>query len=515
MILGFAVLVATFAGLSVATTANMDRLNAEIRVIRTGYLHLALRSRDLHEKQAALLDYLRDELVGESTPRRVQSRIRRGREARNRPLDEIGRNLASQTAVPRVHEPLLDRSRAAFAQIRRHIRDTEPLYDVLLAAPPIERIVSGAAGPDVDPEALAAAGEALDQLRLAEDAIASQTGQLAIQQQVLVRKTAERLERGSRKLRLLTILFGAGAIALGLLIIVWAIWNLRPLRRLPAAAQRIARGDYGARIVERGPTEVADLAREFNKMAAAVESRERELVNSARLAAVGKMAAMITHEVRNPLSAIGLNTELLVEELGELDGERGAEARALCRAINTEVDRLAEITETYLEFARLPEPKLHPEDLNELVTKAVQFVLKDIESKGGEVVVTLDPGLPPVEIDHAQIRQALLNLLRNAAEALESVGGGRIEVSTEHRRDSRTVSLVVADNGPGITSDVLGKLFEPFFTTREDGTGLGLALTREIVRGHGGALEVSSRAGEGARFTFSLPLVSGPSILAD
>src|SRR5439155_4485141 len=135
--------------------------------------------------------------------------------------------------------------------------------------------------------------------------------------------------------------------------------TLRPLHKLRDAARSVAAGDYDKQISERGPTEVKDLARELNSMARAVQERERELVRSERLAAVGKMAAMIAHEVRNPLSSIALNTELLEEELGHMPA--ADEGRALCRAITREVDRLTAITEEYLAFARLPTPRLAAE----------------------------------------------------------------------------------------------------------------------------------------------------------
>src|SRR6185295_17199097 len=131
---------------------------------------------------------------------------------------------------------------------------------------------------------------------------------------------------------------------------------LDPLRRLAAGAKQIARGDYRQRVEVGIPDEIGDLASEFNAMAAALEERELRLIRSERLAAVGKIAAQITHEVRNPLSSIGLNAELLEEELASLPG--GAESQKIASAIVKEVDRLAAITEQYLRFARLPRPKL-------------------------------------------------------------------------------------------------------------------------------------------------------------
>src|SRR5262249_54353208 len=149
---------------------------------------------------------------------------------------------------------------------------------------------------------------------------------------------------------------------------------LRPLRRLAEGARRIALGEYKQRVDAAAPDEIGALAREFNQMAQALDEREQALIRSERLAAVGKIAAQITHEVRNPLSSIGLNAEMLEEELT-------GEAQKLARAIVKEVDRLTEITEEYLRFARLPRPKLEREDLRELVTELLVFMKSELESR--------------------------------------------------------------------------------------------------------------------------------------
>ena len=275
--------------------------------------------------------------------------------------------------------------------------------------------------------------------------------------------------------------------------------SLRPLRRLGSAARRIAAGEYGNRIEEQGPAEVAELAREFNAMGRAVEERERELVRSERLAAVGKMAAMITHEVRNPLSSIALNTELLEEELAQMPGE----ARDICRSITREVDRLTAITEEYLSFARLPKPRLAPGALPALVDDLARFVREDLASRQVVLEVSHAADVPPALCDEAQIRQALLNLVRNASEAVAGRGGGHVWVRT--RATDTHVAVEVADDGPGIAAELRERLFDPFVSTKDGGTGLGLALTHQIVRDHGGAIHVTSKPGEGATFTIELP----------
>jgi signal transduction histidine kinase len=292
------------------------------------------------------------------------------------------------------------------------------------------------------------------------------------------------------------------AVILGLLMTTWVVIALRPLRRLQNAARRVAAGEYGSRIEVSGPAEVADLARELNTMATAVEERERELVRSERLAAVGKMAAMITHEVRNPLSSIGLNTELLEDEV-----EGNPEARDLVRAIHREVDRLTAITEEYLSFARLPKPKLAAEAINPLVGALAAFVRGDLAAKKVELKIELAPGDPIAIIDASQLRQCLINLVRNATEALVAKGGGTVTLRTQTAGDR--IVIDVEDDGVGIAADVLPRLFDPFFSTKEGGSGLGLALTQQIIKDHGGDLAVQSTLGKGTTFTVSVPAKSG------
>ena len=332
-----------------------------------------------------------------------------------------------------------------------------------------------------------------------------QARDLAFYQSRQLSVIADNLQLNEDRLRLFTVIYGGLALLVGLLVTVWATFTLRPLRRLRDAARRIAAGDYGSRIEEQGPTEVADLAREFNVMGRAVEERERELVRSERLVAVGKMAAMITHEVRNPLSSIGLNTELLEDELAALPEEDAAEARALCGAITREVDRLAAITEEYLAFARLPKPRLAPEQIDSLVGDLATFVREDLSARGVELEVALAGGLPRVLVDEGQIRQSLLNLVRNAAEAVAGEGGGHVWLITR-RGAPGLVEVEIRDDGPGIAADALPRLFDPFFSTKQGGTGLGLALTQQIVRDHGGDIEVASGAGRGASFVVSVPV---------
>ena len=232
-----------------------------------------------------------------------------------------------------------------------------------------------------------------------------------------------------------------------------------------------------------------------------LHTKER-LIQTERLAAMGRMAAHVTHEVRNPLSSIGLNVEMLEEEIAS----GGPETGALLRAIQREVDRLTGITEEYLRIARLPAPRLGPEDPGQLVRDVARFVSREMESTHVRLEVDVEPSLPAVPIDEAQIRQSLLNLLRNAREAMPS--GGRIVLSA-HREDEG-VAISVRDEGEGIPDDRKERVFDVFFSTKERGTGLGLPLTREIVVAHRGRVRCedappSESGRRGTVFTIWLP----------
>jgi signal transduction histidine kinase len=246
--------------------------------------------------------------------------------------------------------------------------------------------------------------------------------------------------------------------------------------------------------------EIGDLAREFDAMADAIQEREQRLIRSERLATVGRMAAHIAHEVRNPLASIGLNAELLGDEITD----RGEEARRLVTSIIGEVDRLAEITETYLRFARLPRPKLDRENVGAIVASVLDLSRAELAQDGVEVALDLAPGLPEIAADEAQLRQALINLIRNAREAMSAAAVRRLEISVRQAGDR--IVMTIHDSGPGIGAANLSKIFEPFFSTKQRGTGLGLALVQEIVVDHGGQIEVASPPGAGTTFTLTLPV---------
>jgi two-component system NtrC family sensor kinase len=235
--------------------------------------------------------------------------------------------------------------------------------------------------------------------------------------------------------------------------------------------------------------------------AQAVGRARTEALSNERLAAIGKMAAHVTHEIRNPLSSIGLNVEMLEEELAS--GESGnAGAKGLLSAISREVGRLEQLSEEYLRVARLPSPRMEAEDVAALVRDVIAFTKKEMERAQCSVELKIPDVVPPALFDEAQLRQALLNLLRNAREAMPK--GGAIEVSV--RAEGMSVVVTVDDRGSGISEDVRSRIFDPFFSTKGEGTGLGLAITRQIVEAHGGTIACAPRDGGGTSFRIALPI---------
>lgn len=234
------------------------------------------------------------------------------------------------------------------------------------------------------------------------------------------------------------------------------------------------------------------------------ETRER-LVQSERLAAIGRLAAQITHEIRNPLSSVALNIDLLGDDVSSLPASRQEEAASILKAVGDEVDRLTQITEGYLRFARLPAPSQVPGDVGDVLADLAAFSQGEAASKGVMVELAVDDQLPPIAFDGARLRQALLNLLLNAFEAAQK--GGTVRLKAMATKTGARLS--VEDTGPGVPEDIREQLFEPFFTTKENGTGLGLTLTREVVMEHGGALHVDASPLGGAAFHIDLVASKG------
>jgi signal transduction histidine kinase len=221
-----------------------------------------------------------------------------------------------------------------------------------------------------------------------------------------------------------------------------------------------------------------------------------ELRRSEHLAALGKLLAGVAHEVRNPLAGIR-STVQLWERLPDTARTQGS-IQAVIRA----VDRLNDIVGRLLYFARVDQAGRQPVSVNSVLTETLNLLAAQAATQSVAVEGDLDPNLPSVSGSASALQQAFLNLATNALQAMPQ--GGKLHWRTRHDPESRTVEVRIADTGPGILPEARPHLFEPFFTTRTDGTGLGLALCREILAQHGGRIELEA-GGSGAAFRVVLP----------
>lgn len=233
-----------------------------------------------------------------------------------------------------------------------------------------------------------------------------------------------------------------------------------------------------------------------------LQSTQGQLIQSAKLAAVGELVAGVAHELNNPLGSIWGECELL------LDHRLGKTTREIVSLMHRESGRCIRIVQNLLSFAR-PSTGVKAEmSINRSVKTVLELRQHELGLKNIELQVDLEPALPPSIADRHQIEQVILNLIVNAEQAMTVAhGGGRLKIRT--MQEHNQVVLQVSDDGPGIPKENLSQIFDPFFTTKEvgQGTGLGLSLCHSIIRDHGGRISVESEPGAGATFNVELPVV--------
>ncbi|MTI82186.1 MAG: PAS domain-containing protein [Firmicutes bacterium] len=228
------------------------------------------------------------------------------------------------------------------------------------------------------------------------------------------------------------------------------------------------------------------------------KNRHQQLVRQEKMATVGQLAAGMAHEIRNPLTAVRGVAQLMLEKYNAKD-------QGMLNLIIDELDRTEKIIADFLSLANPKEPEYKGIDINQLIENHSTFLNSKCLQNNITVYKRMDPNLPMVWIDEAQITQVLLNLINNAIEAMQEKGKGTITISTSYNINQKDICIEVDDTGKGIPSDNMAKLGTPFFTTKSDGTGLGLAISYEIIKGHAGRIEVSNNPVEGACFKIYLP----------
>jgi signal transduction histidine kinase len=222
-----------------------------------------------------------------------------------------------------------------------------------------------------------------------------------------------------------------------------------------------------------------------------------------RLAYVGGLAAGLAHEIRNPLNVLSMNLQMLEEDIASRLGDAAGEARLYLTTLQGEIRRLSNLVDNFLSYARPGQSRFESRDLNQVAAATCLLVRPQFEAHRIALKEDLSPFLPAVDLDEAQIRQALMNILMNATQILPP--GGRVTVQTAMAPDGG-VTLSVTDDGPGIRPEDREKIFDVFYSNRPGGTGLGLAIAARILEAHGGGISVESGpGGKGARFVLRLP----------
>ncbi len=318
----------------------------------------------------------------------------------------------------------------------------------------------------------------------------------------------------------------AGLCVVFLLVILFFITSsiTNPLRRMVLATERIARGDLNHHVEFDLRDEVGQLAKSFNQMTEnlkvanenliqwgktlekRVEERTRELremqthlIQSEKLASLGKMAAGVAHEINNPLTSILINTHLMLEKL-----EKKHDFYENLSLIADETSRCTHIVKGLLEFSRQNPPQKVFTNINELIERTTQLLENQASFQNIRIIKELDDSLPAIKLDKNKVQQVFWNLMLNACDAMPN--GGQLLITDRLSADGKYIEVRFIDSGIGIPKENLNKLFDPFFTTKGSGTGLGLAVSYGIIEQHDGRIEVKSEVGQGTVFTLSFPV---------
>ncbi len=321
---------------------------------------------------------------------------------------------------------------------------------------------------------------------------------------------------------------------------VWRVVD-KPIKALKKGTEHLSQGELGYQIEVRSRDEVGELADSFNGMSLQLRAANEEIVTWAKtledrvgqktselkrahehvlhvekMASIGKMAAVVAHEVNNPLSGILTYAKLLRKWVasGQAEHEKREEAMQCLELIASESRRCGDLIKNLLTLSRTAPMNVQPSDLHAVIDRCLLLVRHQLELGGIQLQLDLAKDLPRVLCDPAQMEQVFLALIMNAIDAMPR--GGNLWIKTRLSDDESEIKIQVRDDGAGIAPDVLPQIFEPFLTTKESGhgVGLGLAISRGIVERHNGRIEVESELGRGTTFTVSLPVQAPVASLA-
>src|SRR5271167_387693 len=330
------------------------------------------------------------------------------------------------------------------------------------------------------------------------------------------------------------LFYTAGAMLIVAVLSWLFVWRVvgEPIKALKNGTEHLSKGELGYQIEERSQDEVGDLAHSFNEMSLQLHSANEEIVTWAKtledrveqktrelkrahdhvlhvekMASIGKMAAVVAHEVNNPLSGILTYAKLLRKWVGsgQAEHEKREEAMECLELIAAESRRCGELVKNLLTLSRTAPMNVQSTDLHAVIDRCLLLLRHQLELVGIQLQLNLEKDLPRMLCDPAQMEQVFLALIMNAIDAMPR--GGNLWIETRMSKDKTQLKIQVRDDGAGIAPDLLPQIFEPFLTTKESGhgVGLGLAISRGIVERHNGRIEVESELGRGTTFTVTLP----------
>jgi signal transduction histidine kinase len=302
---------------------------------------------------------------------------------------------------------------------------------------------------------------------------------------------------------ILYILVALGPISTAGLAIIFIKGFTNPINALLGATKRLKDGNLDYKI-EGLKDEFGEVAESFNEMAASLKEQIHKMQRTEQMVVLGELAAGLAHEIKNPLAGIKVSMEVLSEGSTIKEEDRAPVLKAI-----DEIKRIELLIKNLLNFAKPPQPQLTAVDINDLLDKTVTFSLRHPSlsfntARGVNVSKEFDKSLPEIMADPMQLQQIFLNLLLNAVDAMPH--GGTVAIKTFYDATVNSIRIEISDTGKGIDRRVIGKIFQPFFTTKPKGTGLGLAITKRLIEQHGGDICVESELGRGTIFNIFLPV---------
>jgi two-component system NtrC family sensor kinase len=243
---------------------------------------------------------------------------------------------------------------------------------------------------------------------------------------------------------------------------------------------------------------------ELQKTNVELKKTQDALIRTERIAAVGQIAAGVTHEIKNPLNSLSINTQMLIKEFSKKLGTDSS-AYESASLIKFEINRINNILEEFVKFAKFPEPRFFDNDINQVISEVADLISESAKDANVNVKLSLDGNIPIIKLDARQFKEVIMNLSQNAFKSMP--GGGTLEIRTA--KADKNIIIDIIDTGEGIREVDLEKIFKPFYSTREKGLGLGLPIVQRIVESHGGIVSCTSETGSGTTFKILLPVKRG------